>query len=165
MDNPIDVFTKLQTLGAFFVPLIAICLLGLLLLEDELGHNDIGKDLGNLWKSFKRRLNSTKIATKVSKPDEMELRVLSRLQTYFKQPGHSHTVTQHSRCIEFQNWDCDIYGDLYLITDRGRLAILAKLLNDNGFSISYQANDMCGGKCWDIWKPTGNEKPAFLNFQ
>lgn len=164
MDNSIDVFTKLQTLGAFFVPLIAICLLGLLLLEDELGHNDIGKDLGNMWKSFKRRLNSTKIATKVSKPDEMELRVLSKVQTYFKQPGHSHTVTQHSRCIEFQNWSCDIYGDLYLITDRGRLAILAKLLNDNGFSISYQANDMCGGQCWDIWKPTSNEKPAFLYF-
>jgi hypothetical protein len=162
MDNSIDVFTKLQTLGLFVVPLFAICLIGLL--KDELGLNDTVKTMANLWKSFNRRLNSTKIATKVSKPDESELRVLSRLQTYFKQPGHSHTVTQHSRCIEFQNWDCDIYGDLYLITDKGRLAILAKLLNDNGFSISYQANDMCGGKCWDIWKPTGNEKPAFLYF-
>ena len=162
MDNSIDVFVKLQTMGIIIVSLFAICLIGLL--KDELGLDDTAKRLAELWKSFKRRLNSTKIATKVSKPDESELRVLSRLQTYFRQPGHSHTVTQHSRCIEFQNWDCDIYGDLYLITDKGRLAILAKLLNDNGFSISYQANDMCGGKCWDIWKPTGNEKPAFLYF-
>ena len=162
MDNSIDVFTKLQTLGLFVVPLFAICLIGLL--KDELGVNDIGKDLGKLWKWSKRRLNSTKIATKVLTPDESELRVLSRLQTYFSKPGHSHTVTQHSRHILFCNLECDIYADLYLITDKGRLAILAKLLNDNGFSISYQANDMCGGKCWDIWKPTGNEKPAFLYF-
>lgn len=162
MDNSIEVFTKLQTMGLIIVPLIAICLIGLL--KDELGLNDIGKDLGKLWKSFKRRLNSTKIVTKLSKPGEMELRVLSRLQTYFKQPNHSHTVTQHSRHIHRCTLDCYIYADLYLITDRGRLASLAKLLNENGFSISYQANDMCGGKCWDIWKPTGNEKPTFLNF-
>lgn len=162
MDNSIEVFTKLQTLGLIIVPLFAIWLFGLL--KDELGLDDIGKDLGKLMKSCKKRLNSTKIVTKLSKPDESELRVLSRLQTYFKQPGHLHTVTQHSLCIEFQNWDCDIYADLYLITDKGRLATLAKLLNDNGFSISYQANDMCGGKCWDIWKPTGNEKPSYLYF-
>ena len=162
MDNSIEVFTKLQTMGLIIVPLIAICLFGIL--KDELGLNDIGKDLGKLWKSFKRRLNSTKIVTKLSKPDEMELRVLSRLQTYFSKPNHLHTVTQNSRHIQFRNLDCDIYADLYLITDRGRLPSLAKLLNDNGFSISYQANDMCGGKCWNIWKATGNEKPAFLYF-
>ena len=111
MDNSIDVFTKLQTLGLIIVPLFAICLIGLL--KDELGLNDTAKTLANLWKSFRKRLNSTKIATKVLKPDESEL---------------------------------------------------AKLLNDNGFSISYQANDICGGKCWNIWKPTFNEKPAFLYF-
>lgn len=162
MDNSIDVFTKLQTLGLFVVPLFAICLIGLL--KDELGLNDTVITLANLWKSFNRRLNSTKIATKVLKPDESELRVLSKLQTYFKQPDHLHTVTQNTRHIQFCNLECDIYADLYLITDKGRLAILAKLLNDNGFSISYQVNDMCGGKCWHIWKPTVNEKPAFLYF-
>ena len=73
MDNSIDVFTKLQTMGIIIVPLFAICLIGLL--KDELGLDDIGKDLGKLLKSVKRRLNSTKIATKVSKPDESELRV------------------------------------------------------------------------------------------
>ena len=162
MDNSIEVFTKLQTLGLIVVPLFAICLIGML--KDELGLDDAAKALANSWKSFRKRLNSTKIVTKVSNPDESELRVLSKVQTYFKLPNHLHTVTQHSRFVEFQNWDCDIYGDLFLITDKGRIAILAKLLNDNGFSISYQANDMCGGKCWDIWKPTGNEKPSYLYF-
>ena len=163
MDNSIDVFTKLQTMGMIIVPLIAICLIGLM--KDELGLDNIGKDLGKLMKSFKKQLNSTEIVTKLSKPDETELRVLSELQIYFNTPNHTHTVTQHSRCIEFQNWDCAIYGDLYLITQNGRLATLAQLLNDNGFSISYDANDMCGGQCWHIWKPIANEKPAFLNFQ
>lgn len=162
MDNSIDVFTKLQTMGIIIVPLIAICLIGLL--KDELGLDDTAKRLAELWKSFKRRLNSTKIATKVLKPDESELRVLSKVQTYFSKPDHLHTVTQNTRHIRFCNLECDIYADLYLITDKGRLAILAKLLNDNGFSISYQANDMCGGKCWNIWKPTINEKPSYLYF-
>lgn len=149
-------------MGLIIVPFIAFCLIGLL--KDELGLDDIGKDLGKLMKSFKNRLNSTELVAQLSKPDEMELRVLSELQMYFSKPNHSHSVIQHSRCIEFQNWDCAIYGDLYLITQNGRLATLARLLNDNGFSISYEANDMCGGKCWNIWKPTGNEKPAFLYF-
>lgn len=162
MDNSIDVFTKLQTLGIIIVPLFAICLIGLL--KDELGLNDTVKTVANLWKWFNRRLNSTKMATKVLKPDGSELLVLSKLQTYFSKPGHSHTVSQNTRHIQFCNLGCDIYADLYLITDKGRLAILAKLLNDNGFSISYQANDICGGKRWDIWKPTCNEKPAFLYF-
>lgn len=162
MDNSIDVFTKLQTMGLIIVPLFAICLLGIL--KDELGLDDMVKSLVESWKSFKRRLNSTKIVTRLSKPDEMELRVLSKLNTYFSKPNHLHTVTQSTRHIQFCNLDCDIYADLYLITDRGRLATLAKLLNDNGFSISYHANDMCGGKSWNIWKPTSNEKPAFLYF-
>lgn len=149
-------------MGLIIVPLFAIVLIGML--KDELGLDDTVKSLAETWKSFKRWLNSTKIVTKLSKPDEMELRVLSKLQTYFSKPNHLNTVTQNSRHILFCNLDCNIYGDLYLITDRGRLPSLAKLLNDNGFSISYQANDMCGGKCWNIWKPTGNENPAFLYF-
>ena len=162
MNEPADLFQNIQTMGMIIVPLFAILLIGLM--KDELGLDDIGKDLGNLMKSFKKRLNSTEIVTKLSKPDEMELRVLSELQIYFNKPNHLRTVIQHSRCIEFQNWDCAIYGDLYLITQNGRLATLARLLNDNGFSISYDANDMCGGQCWHIWKASSNENPAFLNF-
>ena len=97
MDNSIEVFTKLQTMGFIIVPLFAICLFGIL--KDELGLDDTVKSLAETWKSFKRRLNSTKIVTKLSKPDEMELRVLSMLQTYFSKPNHLHTVTQHSRHI------------------------------------------------------------------
>lgn len=149
-------------MGLIIVPLVAFCLIGLL--KDELGLDDIGKDLGKLMKSCKKRLNSTELVTKLSTPGEMELRVLSELQLYFSKPHHSHSVIQHSRNIEFQNWDCAIYGDLYLITRNGRLATLARLLNDNGFSISYEANDMCGGQCWHIWKAISNEKPAFLYF-
>ena len=149
-------------MGLIIVPLFAICLFGLM--KDELGLDDIGKDLGKLMKSFKKRLNSTELVTKLSKPDEMELRVLSELQLYFSKPNHSHSVIQHSRNIEFQNWDCAIYGDLYLITQNGRLATLARLLNDNGFSISYKANDMCGGQWWHIWKASSNEKPSYLYF-
>ncbi|WP_405325800.1 hypothetical protein [Fibrobacter sp.] len=163
MDDSIEVFTKLQTFGMIIVPLFAICLFGLM--KDELGLDYIGKDLDKLMKSFKKRLNSTELVTKLSTPDEMELRVLSELQLYFNTPNHSHSVIQHSRCVEFQNWDCAIYGDLYLITQNGRLATLARLLNDNGFSISYEANDMCGGQCWHIWKASSNEKPTFLCFQ
>ena len=163
MNDPADLFQNIQTMGMIIVPLIAICLIGLM--KDDLGLDDIGKDLVQLMKSFKTWLNSTEIVTKLSKPDETELRVLSELQIYFNKPNHSHSVIQHSRCIEFQNWDCAIYGDLYQITQNGRLAALAQLLNDNGFSISYDANDMCGGQCWHIWKPIANEKPAFLYFQ
>ena len=163
MNDPADLFQNIQTMGMIIVPLIAICLIGLM--KDDLGLDDIGKDLVQLMKSFKTWLNSTEIVTKLSKPDETELRVLSELQIYFNKPNHSHSVIQHSRCIEFQNWACAIYGDLYQITQNGRLAALAQLLNDNGFSISYDANDMCGGQCWHIWKPIANEKPAFLYFQ
>lgn len=163
MNDPADLFLKIQTMGMIMVPLIAICLIGLM--KDDLGLDDIGKDLVQLMKSFKKWLNSTEIVTKLSKPDETELRVLSELQIYFNKPNHSHSVIQHSRCIEFQNWDCAIYGDLYRITQNGRLAALAQLLNDNGFSISYDANDMCGGQCWHIWKPIANETTTFLYFQ
>lgn len=163
MNEPADLFQNIQTMGLIIVPLIAICLIGLM--KDELGLDDIGKDLGKLMKLFKKRLNSTELVTKLSTPGEMELRVLSELQIYFNTPNHSHSVIQHSRCIEFQNWDCAIYGDLYLITQNGRLATLARLLNDNGFSISYDENDMCGGQCWHIWKASSNEKPTFLCFQ
>ena len=163
MNEPADLFQNIQTMGMIIVPLFAILLIGLM--KDELGLDDIGKDLGKLMKTFKKRFNSTEIVTKLSKPDEMELRVLSELQLYFNKPNHSHSVIQHSRNIEVQNWDCAIYGDLYLITQNGRLATLARLLNDNGFSISYDANDMCGGQCWHIWKASSNENPAFLNFQ
>lgn len=163
MNEPADLFQNIQTMGMIIVPLFAICLIGLM--KDELGLDEIGKGLVQLMKSFKTRVNSTEIVTKISNPDETELRVLSELQMYFNKPHHSHSVIQHSRKVEFQNWDCAIYGDLYLITQNGRLATLARLLNDNGFSISYKANDMCGGQCWHIWKASSNEKPAFLNFQ
>lgn len=162
MNESANVFLKLQTMGMIIIPLIGIVLLGLM--KDELGLNEIAKGFVNAWKGFKKRANSTKLVTNIVKPDEAELRVLSRLQNYFKQPGHSYTVSQHSLYVQFQNWDCDIYADLYMITKNGRLGILAKLLNENGFSISYQANDMLGGKNWDIWQAGVNEKPTFLNF-
>ena len=84
MDNSIEVFTKLQTMGFIMVPLFAIVLFGLL--KDELGIEDTVKSLVEYWKSFKKRLNSTKIVTKLSKPDEMELRVLHLHEVGRRQP-------------------------------------------------------------------------------
>lgn len=98
------------------------------------------------------------VYVKLKTPDETEQRVIDELKRYFSQPHHGNTVTQHSRCIPLQNWDCPIYGDLYLITKAGRLESFSQLLKENGFTMLYQECDMLGGKQWDIWETETHDK-------